>query len=96
MFWISDPRWHTKLSSLGLDAHACECFESFFTGRSHVTVFNDAQSESPQISIGVAQGSILGPLLFIIYMNDLINNLKFCCVTLFADDIVLYFSNVLQ
>ena len=64
-----------KLSSLGVDAYACEWFTSFLTGRSKVTVFNSAPSESAQVSIGVAQGSILGPLLFIIYMNDLPNTL---------------------
>ena len=57
-----------------------------------VTVVDDVHSEPAQISIGVAQGSILGPLLFIIYMNDLPSILSSCRVTLFADDTVLYIS----
>ena len=50
-------------------------------------------SEIAPVSIGVAQGSILGLLLFIIYMNDLPDVLQFCPVTLYADDTVLYLAS---
>ena len=50
-------------------------------------------SEIAPVSIGVAQGSILGPLLFIIYMNFLPDVLQFCQVTLYADDTVLYLAS---
>ena len=50
-------------------------------------------SEIAPVSIGVAQGSILGPLLFIIYLNDLSDVLQFCQVTLYADDTVLYLAS---
>ena len=78
---------------LGVDVHACEWFESFLSGRSQVTVYNHAQSDTSYVSIGVAQGSILGPLLFLIYVNDMPNILETCQVTLFANNTVLYCSS---
>jgi len=50
-------------------------------------------TEIAPVSIGVAQGSVLGPLLFIIYMNDLPDVLQFCQITLYADDTVLYLAS---
>ena len=49
-------------------------------------------SNQEPVSIGVAQGSILGPLLFVIYMNDLPDVLEHCSVTLYADNTVLSFK----
>lgn len=49
-------------------------------------------SDAAKISIGVAEGSILGPLFFVIYVNDPLNVLESCQVTLFADDTVIYCS----
>ena len=55
---------------------------------------NNTQSDKDILSIGVPQGSILGPLLFTIYINDLPDHLKHCDVTLFAGDTVLYSSSI--
>ena len=49
-------------------------------------------SNQEPVSIGVAQGSILGPLLFVIYMNDPPDVLEHCSVTLYADNTVLSFK----
>ena len=82
-----------KLSSLGVDDASRAWFFSFLTNRKQVTSCNDVCSEVAPVSIGVAQGSILGPLLFIIYMNDIPDVLKFCHVTLYTDDTVLYLAS---
>ena len=84
-----------KLFRFGVDDTAQNWFDSFLSNRNQVTCCGRAQSDPDIVSVGVAQGSILGPLLFIIYMNDLPNLLESCCVTLYADDTALYFSSKL-
>ena len=49
-------------------------------------------SNSSRIGAGIAQGTVLGPLLFIFYVNDCINVLSRCKIAMFADDCVLYHS----
>jgi hypothetical protein len=54
---------------------------------------NGVCSEPQSISFGVPQGSVLGRLLFIMYVNDLPLAIKFCNVELYADDTLLYFTS---
>jgi len=58
-----------------------------------VTVCNGTKSSPETVQIGVPQGSILGPLLFTCYINDLPDYLDHCDVTLYADDTVLFISD---
>ena len=82
-----------KLSYLYVDDAARARFTSFLSNKKQVTSCNDVCSEAASISIGVAQGSILGPLLIIIFMNDLPEALQYCHVTLYADETVPYFAS---
>ena len=61
--------------------------------RWQVTVCNGTKSSPETVQIGVPQGSILGPLLFTCYINDLPDYLDHCDVTLYADDTVLFISD---
>ena len=64
-------------------------FKNFLSSRKQRTVWNGQASTWGNISAGLPQGSILGSLLFLIYINDLTNNLK-CSMKLFADDTSLF------
>lgn len=65
-------------------------FKSYLEYRTQVTRYNNAVSEAEAVELGVPQGSVLGPLLFILYINDLTKALRRACVNLFADDTVIY------
>ena len=82
-----------KLSAFGVVDVASDWFSSFLANRSQVTCCNNAMSNQEPVSTGVAQGSIFGPLLFVIYMDDLPDVLEHCSVTSFADNTVLSFNS---
>ena len=69
-----------KLQYYGIKGTALDWFRSYLTERYHYVDYNGASSSMKLLITGVPQGSILGPLLFIIYMNDIhtiSNNLNF-------------------
>ena len=77
----------TKLSSFyGFSMSAKELIQSYLTNRKQFVRLSNADSEMENIEIGVPQGSVLGPLLFIVYINDLLNSAPNLSYVLFADD----------
>ena len=82
-----------KLEIYGIRGIALKWFESYLTERKFFVQINEMKSDLQNISFGVPQGSILGPLLFIIYINDLPNSLEYCKPTMFADDTNLFKSS---
>ena len=76
-----------KLNKYGIKGTQLKWFEDYINDRKqYVTYNNSAKSKSQTIKCGVPQGSILGPLLFLIYINDLSTVSEACLPILFADD----------
>ena len=85
--------WHDglifKLKQNGVSGKLLKFFESYLTNRKQRVALNGSFSDYASIESGVPQGSVLGPLLFLVYINDLekniLSNIKF-----FGDDTMLY------
>ena len=82
-----------KLKSVGLDDNSLNWFESYLSSRQQVTSIDNTLFSSLPVSVGVPQGSISGPLLFIFYINDMPNIVKHFKVLLYADDTLLCYSS---
>ena len=82
-----------KLQFYGVRGLAFEWFRSYLYGRKQYVNFNGIDSSEQDVTCGVPQGSVLGPLLFIIYTNDLPNALRDSGCILFADDTTIYQSS---
>ncbi|XP_036340251.1 uncharacterized protein LOC118749554 [Rhagoletis pomonella] len=75
-----------KLQRIGITGTELEWFSSYLKQRRQRTVINTAISEELEVPIGLPQGSVLAPILFLIYINDIVNAVEGCEIRLFADD----------
>ena len=79
----------SKLSSIGFSANLIKLFRSYLSGRSQRVTFHGFESDRIIVTSGVPQGSILGPLLFAIFINDITKNLS-SNVLMYADDLKIF------
>ena len=88
-----DRVWHEglifKLRQIGIEGSAIKIIHSFLENREQRVAIDGFSSDWGQISAGVPQGSILGPLLFLIYIND-ITEIVSSDIRLFADDTFIF------
>ena len=88
-----DQVWHTgllqKLKSYGISGQIDGLISSFLRNRWLSVVLDGKSSQEYSVNAGVPQGSILGPTLFLLYINDLPNDV-ICDIAIFPDDNTLY------
>ena len=88
-----DRVWHKgllyKLQTVGITGHLLQWFTDYFNNRKQRLVLPGVFSDWTDLKASVPQGSILGPLLFLIYINDIVRNIN-SFIRTFADDTSLY------
>ena len=86
---VSHKRLIYKLQCNGISGSLLMLLQDFLHNRRQRVIFNGQASEWQMVSSGVPHGSILGPLLFLLYINDIVDNIN-CDIRLFADDTSLF------
>ena len=88
-----DRVWHAgllhKLKSYGISGQIFSLISSFLSNRRLRVVLDGKSSQEYPVNAGVPQGSILGPTLFLLYINDLPDDV-ICDIAIYADDTTLY------
>lgn len=87
---VDIPMLLFKLQKLGIESNLLKWIESYLTNRQQIVRFKGSKSNPIQVTSGVPQGSHLGPLLFILFVNDISLILKHIKVLIYADDMKLY------
>ena len=86
---VPHRRLHAKLQSYGINGHVLAWITAFLSNRCQRVTLKGGQSSWKSVTSGVPQGTVLGPLLFLIHINDIVENLSLE-ICLFADDCTLY------
>ena len=81
-----------KLEYYGICDESLPWFKNYFTGRKKFVLIDSQSPEELAITSELPQGSILGPLLLIVYINDLPRCVKHCSVNMYVDNTVLYLA----
>ena len=90
---VQHPVLLSRLQRLNLSEKVVGWVKSYLSSRVQRVFANNTNSSYMSVAQGVLQGSVLGPLFYIIYANDLVDAIKYCKVALYADDTVLYTAN---
>ena len=77
-------------TNFGICDQALGWIAGYLDGRKQYTVVNGQNSDTMPVSVGIPQGSVLGPTLFSLFANDLPSSIKSGSVYLFADDVTIY------
>ena len=80
----------SKFKRYGINATILQWINSYLSGREHFVSWSQTRSSSLNLNIGEPQCLILGPVLFLIYIDDIINSSNISSFVLFADDTTVY------
>ena len=89
---ISHDKLIYKLNCYGLRGSSLKLIKSYLSGRTQTTKFQSKNSDESNIEYGVPQGSVLGPLLFLIYVNNIVMSSDLGKFVLYADDTNIFIS----
>ena len=87
--WLAYPRLLHKFKSYGISGQIFGLISSFLSNRQLQVVLDGKFSQEYPVNVGVLQGSILGPKLFLQYINDLCDTV-ICDIAIYADNTILY------
>jgi hypothetical protein len=91
-----DRVWHKgliwKLHKIGIRGRLLVWIENYLKDRHQRVIINGQYSDWMKIVAGVPQGSVLGPLLFLVFINDITHVVNHCSIRLFADDTCLFIT----
>ena len=79
-----------KLNYYGIRGNTLNWIQDFLSLRSQTVLLEGVKSDNIQVTSGVPQGTVLGPILFLIYINDFHEYLNYSTLRLFADDSIIY------
>ncbi len=89
---VSHDRLLYKLDRAGIDPQTSAWVKSFLSMRTQKVVIDGEESDAVPVTSGVPQGSVLGPILFLVYIDDMPKYTKHSQVRLFADDTIVYLT----
>ena len=89
---VSHDRLLYKLDRAGIDKNTRNWIRSFLPGRTQRVIIDGEESGAVPVTSGVPQGTVLGPTLFLVYINDMPQYTKYSQIRLFADDTIVYLT----
>ena len=87
---VAHTRLLRKLEAFGIRGKTHQWIKKWLTERTQTVVLNGEYSSAERVGSGVPQGTVLGPLMFLLFINDIGDNVKESTLRLFADDCLLY------